>query len=74
MGESAAFALRMSAGIDLDRFEERFGVRAEKYWEREMDRTQSLGLGELTQKTFRLTQTGLRFADSVGAEFVHTES
>ena len=74
MGEAAAFALRMNAGLDLDLFEQKFGVRAETHWKKEMDQAQGKGLGELTQNAFRLTQTGLRFADAVGAEFVYVDS
>ena len=71
MGESAAFSLRMNAGIDLNSFEKRFGVRAEKHWKEAMEKAQGMSLAELTNESFRLTKKGLRFADAVGADFVH---
>jgi oxygen-independent coproporphyrinogen-3 oxidase len=74
MGESAAFSLRMNAGIDLNLFEKKFGVRAEEQWKEEMSHAQNTGLAELSSKSFRLTKKGLRFADAVGAEFVHIDS
>ena len=71
MGESAAFSLRMNAGIDLNSFEKKFGVRAEKHWKEAMEKAQSMSLAELTNESFRLTKKGLRFADAVGSDFVH---
>ena len=74
MGESAAFSLRMNAGIDLNLFEKNFGIKAEERWKEEMSQAQNSGLAELTNDAFRLTKKGLRFADAVGAEFVHVDS
>ena len=71
MGESAAFSLRMNAGIDLNSFEKKFGIRAEKHWKEAMEKAQSMSLAELTNESFRLTKKGLRFADAVGSDFVH---
>lgn len=74
MGETAAFALRMNAGIDLDLFENRFGVKAELIWKNEMEHYQREGLAELADGSFRLTKRGFRFADAIGSEFVHIEA
>ncbi len=61
--------LRQTAGVDLDAFRRRFGVRLDDAF----PHVQTLladGLVEEAGARLRLTSTGLRFADTVAATFV----
>lgn len=70
-GEAAAFALRMNAGIVFSRFQDQFGVNPLDKWKTEMEDLQKRGWGIVSEHAFRLTEQGLRFADSAGSEFVY---
>jgi oxygen-independent coproporphyrinogen-3 oxidase len=71
-GEIAAFGLRMTAGWPLEQFERRTGFDLRQEWNTEINRMIELGYGKMDQECFRLTATGLRFADWAGAEFLRS--
>lgn len=71
-GEIAAFGLRMTAGWPLEQFECRTGFDLRQEWKMEINRMIELGYGQLDHECFRLTATGLRFADWAGAEFLRS--
>ncbi|HEX3720165.1 MAG TPA: radical SAM family heme chaperone HemW [Verrucomicrobiae bacterium] len=71
-GEIAAFGLRMTAGWPLEQFERRTGFDLRREWKTEINRMIELGYGKMDQECFRLTGTGLRFADWAGAEFLRS--
>lgn len=62
-GEMAAFGLRMTAGWPLKEFHQRADRDLEKDWAKEIDQLVKLGYAQLEQDRFRLTPTGLRYAD-----------
>ena len=69
-GEIAAFGLRMNAGWPLDSFQNITGMDLRRDWSPEIDGLISRGWATLEPERFRLTDTGLRFADAAGAEFL----
>ncbi len=62
-GETAAFGLRMAAGWPLAEFKQRTECDLPKDWAKEVDQLVKLGYAQLEQDRFRLTPTGLRYAD-----------
>ncbi len=71
-GEIAAFGLRMNAGWAWDEFSEATGHDLRTGWAEVMQDLERRGLGILDPAGFRLTSTGLRFADAAGSEFLVT--
>ena len=69
-GETAAFGLRMNAGWPFADFERvtRYDLRRE--WSDEMSQLAGRGWAEISPDNFRLTKTGLRFADSAAEMFL----
>ena len=73
-GETAAFGLRMVRGWDFAEFERATGFDLRDHWRAEMEKLVAQELAVMTEKSFRLTNRGLRFADSAGAEFLVTRA
>jgi putative oxygen-independent coproporphyrinogen III oxidase len=69
-GETAAFGLRMVAGWPFEEFQRvtNFDLRDE--WNGEMNDLAGRGWGKISPDDFRLTQTGLRFADAAAEMFL----
>lgn len=72
-GEMAAFGLRMNAGWPFDEFTQRTGFDLRQEWADDMRQLESKGWAEHTDTHFRLTRTGLRFADSAAELFLRLE-
>jgi len=70
MGETIMVGLRMAAGIDLDAFARRFGVRAEERYAAEIARFHDLSMLEIVAGRLRLTERGLFLANDVMAAFL----
>jgi oxygen-independent coproporphyrinogen III oxidase len=70
MGETAMLALRTVAGLDLESFARRFGVRAEDHFAEAIEKTVALGLCTLTPTHLCLTERGTFMASDAMAEFV----
>lgn len=68
--ETMFLGLRMMRGVDLDRFEERFGVRAEKLYEDVIDPLCGKGLLEKNGHFLYLTHRGISLSNLVMAEFL----
>jgi oxygen-independent coproporphyrinogen-3 oxidase len=62
-GETAAFGLRMTAGWPLEEFRQRTTRDLSADWAKEIDQLVKLGYAQLERDRFRLTPTGLRYAD-----------
>lgn len=62
-GETAAFGLRMTAGWPLEEFRKRTTHDLSADWAKEIDQLVKLGYAQLERDRFRLTPTGLRYAD-----------
>jgi oxygen-independent coproporphyrinogen-3 oxidase len=69
-GETAAFGLRMVAGWGFEEFQHITGTDLRKEWGEEMDKLCRCGWGERSEDRFRLTRTGLRFADAAAEMFL----
>jgi oxygen-independent coproporphyrinogen III oxidase len=69
-GETAAFGLRMTAGWPLADFQTITGFDLRGEWHSEISNLLHRGWGDLTDDRFRLTPTGLRFADSAAEMFL----
>jgi oxygen-independent coproporphyrinogen-3 oxidase len=69
-GETAAFGLRMNAGWPFGEFQRVTGFDLRREWSAEMNQLTGRGWGEITPGNFRLTNTGLRFADSAAELFL----
>ncbi len=69
-GETAAFGLRMVAGWGFEEFKSITGADLRDGWSEEMDKLCQCGWGERTPDRFRLTRTGLRFADTAAELFL----
>ncbi len=69
-GETAAFGLRMNAGWPFGKFQRVTGFDLRREWSREMSQLAGRGWGEISPDNFRLTKTGLRFADSAAEMFL----
>ena len=70
MGETMMVGLRMASGIDLNRFAERFGVRAEDHFASQIKSLHSSGLLEIIDGHLRLTERGLFLASEVMMRFL----
>ena len=69
-GEIAAFGLRMNLGWPFEQFQQVAGRDLRQEWSGEMNRLVERGWGQLDPQGFRLTQRGLRFADSAAELFL----
>lgn len=69
-GETAAFGLRMNAGWPFAEFQRATNFDLRREWNAEMSRLVTWGWGDLSPERFRLTQTGLRFADAAAELFL----
>ena len=69
-GEIAAFGLRMNSGWVFDRFQKTTGFHLLDHWQKEMNQLVSLGYGEMTDSRFKLTRSGLRYADWAAEQFL----
>jgi putative oxygen-independent coproporphyrinogen III oxidase len=69
-GETAAFGLRMNAGWPFTEFEEATGFDLRREWSADMNQLAGRGWGQIEPDRFRLTQSGLRFADAAAEEFL----
>ena len=69
-GETAAFGLRMNAGWPFGEFQRVTGFDLRREWSGEIEQMVGRGWGELLPDNFRLTKTGLRFADSAAELFL----
>ena len=68
--ETMFLGLRMMEGVNLDRFEDRFGVRAEDLYEEVTATLTSQGLLETEEGHLRLTDRGIEVSNLVMAEFL----
>jgi oxygen-independent coproporphyrinogen-3 oxidase len=69
-GETAAFGLRMTAGIEFEAFRLVTGLDLRKEWAADMKELAHRGWGQMLPGRFRLTSEGLRFADSAAELFL----
>ncbi|MFN0069127.1 MAG: radical SAM family heme chaperone HemW [Limisphaerales bacterium] len=69
-GEMAAFGLRMNAGWPWEEFRQNTGFDLRAGWAAEIEALVARGWGEADSHGFRLTATGLRFADAAGMDFL----
>lgn len=72
-GEAAAFGLRMNAGWPFEEFRRRTGFDLREEWAFEMTQLQMRGWAERTATHFRLTRSGLRFADTAAELFLRLQ-
>jgi oxygen-independent coproporphyrinogen-3 oxidase len=70
MGETVMLALRMRAGLDLDAFARRFGIRAEERYAQQIAHFRAAGMLEFVNARLRLTERGLFLANEVMAAFL----
>jgi oxygen-independent coproporphyrinogen-3 oxidase len=70
MGETVMLALRMRAGLDLDAFARRFGIRAEDRYTEQIARFRDAGMLELCDGRLCLNPRGLFLANEVMAAFL----
>ena len=71
MGETMMLGLRLTEGVDLDAFYQRFGVRAEERWARTITELAAKGLVECTKNQLHLTNPkGLFLASEAMAAFL----
>ena len=71
-GEAAAFGLRMVAGWPFAEFARVTGFDLRTEWADEMDTLITRGWGKRDPHGFRLTDTGLRFADAAAELFLRS--
>ncbi len=69
-GETAAFGLRMNAGWAFDPFQQTTGYDLRLEWKTEMQQLVQQGRAHLDEQHFRLTPSGLRFADAAAEMFL----
>lgn len=69
-GEIAGFGLRMVKGWGFDEFKRITGFDLKREWRNEIQQLVSLGYGIEDEKSFRLTSSGLRYADWAGELFL----
>src|SRR2546429_2172559 len=69
-GETAAFGLRMNAGWPFEQFRQTTGFDLRKEWAPEMKQLTERGWGRIETDRFRLTPSGLRFADAAAEQFL----
>ena len=70
MAETLTLGLRMTEGVSLCGFRERFGVDVKNVFEEEIEKNNALGLLEIFNDRLRLTHKGIRLADEVFVEFL----
>jgi len=68
--EFVFLGLRLTKGIDLDEYEERFGYNLIEKHAEELARLEDFGLIEFTEKHLALTRKGFLFSNEVFAVFV----
>lgn len=68
--ETVIMGLRMTAGVSIPELADRFGIELEEYYGETLRKLQGSGLVEVERARLRLTDTGLRLANSVMAELV----
>jgi oxygen-independent coproporphyrinogen-3 oxidase len=73
-GEIAAFSLRRVAGWRFHEFVEVTGYNLRDHWQAEMNDLVERGWGSADEGGFRLTRTGLRFADAAAEMFLREAS
>lgn len=73
-GELAMLMLRLSGGLRFNVFADRTGLDARTVYASTADNLLTIGLIELTDDAFRLTEKGLNVADAVAAEFLLVDS
>ncbi len=71
-GETAAFGLRMNRGWKYDEFAATTGFDLRSEWAGELEQLSQLGWGESFGDGFRLTRSGLRFADAAAEMFLRS--
>jgi oxygen-independent coproporphyrinogen-3 oxidase len=69
-GETAAFGLRMTAGWEFTEFMSVTGYDLRLEWAEDINRLVAQGWGERTPEGFRLTCSGMRFADAAAQMFL----
>jgi oxygen-independent coproporphyrinogen-3 oxidase len=69
-GETAAFGLRMPQGWRFNEFQRVTGFDLREHWSKEMKQLGDRGWGARDGERFRLTTTGLRFADAAAELFL----
>lgn len=69
-GETAAFGLRMVAGIPFETFHRTTGHDLRRDWAEEMEQLVAKGWGRIETDRFHLTEEGLRFADAAAEMFL----
>lgn len=69
-GETAAFGLRVVAGWRFRQFQQVTGHDLREHWSADLNTLVEKGWGQMTGKGFRLTPTGLRFADAAAELFL----
>lgn len=70
MGETIMMNLRMRAGVDLDAFEARFGMRLESVYAEILDKLCEDGLVDIADRHLRLSLRGLYLSNMVFQEFI----
>lgn len=70
ISETVFLRLRLVEGLDMEEFEQRFGLRFSKYYSKQLDKLRALGLVEINGKNLKLTESGLLLANEVFAEFI----
>jgi oxygen-independent coproporphyrinogen-3 oxidase len=71
-GETAAFGLRMNAGWPFEQFRQTTGFDLRQEWSVDMNQLAEEGWGRIEADRFRLTDRGLRFADSAAEHFLRS--
>jgi len=69
-GETAAFGLRMVAGLPFEEFRAVTGHDLRQEWAADMSTLEREGLGRVLPDRFQLTPKGLRFADTAAQHFL----
>jgi oxygen-independent coproporphyrinogen-3 oxidase len=70
MEETMMMTLRLTAGVSLAGFRERFGVDPRQAFSPVMEKLIKLGLLQLTQDNLAPTPLGMRFNNRIGREFI----
>ena len=70
MSEAIFMGLRMTEGIELDRFEKRFGVSVQELYRNELTALKARGMVDISNGYLRLTPFGMRFGNRVFEAFV----
>lgn len=70
LGEAMFLGLRLTEGVDLRRFAERYGENPEVLFRESLDKLMKLKLVKISDYRLRLTKKGLPLANEVFAEFI----